>query len=174
MGGQEMTGLNKITIHWDAGHLKPTLEALQDEGMFYHFLVDGVGKIHNGKFKPEDNISTGDGKYAAHCGGGNTGNIGVAFCGMYNFTSIKSLGKELLTQVQCEAGFKKIAQLCKQYKIDPTPENVFTHYEFGQAHRDTTSYGKIDITYLPTHPQLKANEIGNFIREKVLWYLKNT
>ena len=167
-----MSGLKKITIHWDAGHINPTVEALQDESMFYHFLVDGMGTVHNGKFKPEDNINTGDGKYAAHCGGGNTGNIGIAFCGMYNFSSVKSPGKELLTKEQCEAGFKFIAQLCKKYDIDPTLENVFTHFEFGQQHKDTTSYGKIDIIYLPAYPHVSKIDVGDFIRSKIRWYLK--
>lgn len=168
-----MNELNKITFHWDAGHVIPTKEAINDEGMSYHFLVNGVGKIFNGKFKPEDNINTGDSKYAAHCGGGNTGNIGLALCGMCGFVSIKKPGKELLTKVQCEAGFKKAALLCRKYDIDVTPETVFTHYEFGLKNRKTTSFGKIDIIYLPPYPHVKPNDVGNFIREKVQWYLDN-
>lgn len=168
-----MTGIDKITFHWDAGHVIPTPEAINDERMFYHFLINGVGKIFPGKFTPEDNINTGDNKYAAHCGGGNTGNIGIAFCGMYNFVSAKSPGKDLLTKVQCEAGFKLAAQKCEKYGIKVLPSTVFTHYEFGQAHPNTTSYGKVDITYLPPFPLVKAHDVGDFIREKVQWYLDN-
>jgi hypothetical protein len=45
-----------------------------------------------------------------------------------------------------------------------------THYEFGQKNPKTTSYGKIDIVYLHEYPSLKANEIGDFIRNKIRWY----
>lgn len=167
-----MSGLKKITVHWDAGHVMPTKEALARESVFYHFLVDGLGEIHNGRFKPEDNLNCNDGKYAAHCGGGNTGNLGVAFCGMCDFISVKNPGTELLTKDQCEAGFKLIAQLCKENNLPVTPDTVFTHYEFGQKHPETTSYGKIDITYLPPYPHVAAKDVGDFIRSKVRWYLK--
>lgn len=168
-----MGKIEKITFHWDAGRVIPTIAAINDEGMKYHFLINGVGNIIKGKFTPEDNIVTGDSKYAAHCGGGNTGNIGICLCGMYGFVSSKKPGKELLTSVQCERAFKFAADLCKKYGIKVTPETVFTHYEFGQAHPNTTSFGKVDITYLPPYPKVKPADVGDFIREKVQWYLDN-
>ena len=47
-----------------------------------------------------------------------------------------------------------------------------THYEFGLKNPKTTSAGKIDIVYLPPYPQIKKQDIGNFIRNKVEWYSK--
>lgn len=60
---------------------------------------------------------------------------------------------------------------CKQYNIAVTPDTVLTHYEFGKKHPKTTSYGKPDISYLHPYPELKPAEIGDYIRNKVKWYL---
>lgn len=134
-------------------------------------MIDKDGKLYNGKYKPEDNINCGDGKYAQHTGGGNTGSIGISMCGMYNFKNKNSVGPYPLTKVQCEKMFKTVAELCKKYNIKITPDTVLTHYEFGQKNPKTSSYGKIDIIYLPPYPEVQQNEIGNFIRSKVSWYL---
>ncbi|MEI3255483.1 MAG: peptidoglycan recognition family protein [Candidatus Gastranaerophilaceae bacterium] len=157
--------MNKIIIHWTAGTYQPNTTDLEH----YHFLIDGEGKKHNGKFKPEDNENCNDGKYAAHTGGGNTGAIGVSMCAMAGFNSAASCGNYPITPVQLEACFKLCAELCKKYNIPV--ENVWTHYEFGINHPDTTSHGKIDIIYLPPYPLVKRNEVGGFIRSKIRWYL---
>lgn len=157
--------MNKIIIHWTAGTYQPNTTDLEH----YHFLIDGEGKKHNGKYKPEDNENCNDGKYAAHTGGGNTGAIGVSMCAMAGFNSAASCGNYPITPVQLEACFKLCAELCKKYNIPV--ENVWTHYEFGINHPDTTSHGKIDIIYLPPYPLVKRNEVGGFIRNKIRWYL---
>lgn len=158
--------MNKIIIHWTAGTYQPNTTDLEH----YHFLIDGEGKKHNGKYKPEDNENCNDGKYAAHTGGGNTGAIGVSMCAMAGFNSAASCGNYPITPVQLEACFKLCAELCKKYNIPV--ENVWTHYEFGINHPDTTSHGKIDIIYLPPYPLVKRNEVGGFIRSKIRWYLE--
>lgn len=157
--------MNKIIIHWSAGAYTPNTTDIEH----YHFLIDGEGRKHNGKYKPEDNKNCNDGKYAAHTGGGNTGAIGVSMCAMAGFNSAASCGNYPITPVQLEACFKLCAELCKKYNIPV--ENVMTHYEFGINHPDTTSHGKIDIIYLPPYPLVKRNEVGGFIRSKIRWYL---
>lgn len=159
--------MNKIIIHWTGGAWFPNATDKEH----YHFLIDKNGKVINGKFKVEDNENCNDGKYAAHCGGGNTGVIGVSMCGMYvpKGVNIKDT-KFPLTKKQCEACFKLVAQLCKKHLINLN--NVLTHYEFGQAHPKTSSAGKIDIIYLPPYPEIKQNQIGGFIRNKVKWYIE--
>ena len=131
--------------------------------------IDGV--ILKGKFAPGDNLNCNDGKYAQHCGGGNTGAIGVSMCGMYvpKGVNIKET-KFPLTRIQCEATFKLVAELCKKYNIKITPQTVLTHYEFGQAHPKTSSYGKIDIVYLHPFPEIDKKNMGDFIRNKIEWY----
>lgn len=70
-------------------------------------------------------------KYAAHTGGGNTGAIGIALCGMYGFTSAAKIGSYPITKVQCEALFCFVAKLAKKYGIKIDSDHIMTHYEFG-------------------------------------------
>ena len=158
--------MNKIIIHWTAGAYMPNSTDLRH----YHYLIDKNGRINYGIFKPEDNENCNDGKYAPHTGGGNTGAIGVALCGMYGFSSATKLGCYPLTKIQCEALFSFVAKLSKKYKIKIDNNHIMTHYEFGLKNPKTTSAGKIDIIYLPPYPQIKKQNIGDFIRSKVLWY----
>ena len=158
--------LNKIVIHWTAGTYFPNSIELEH----YHFLIDGNGIIHNGKFKPEDNENCKDGKYALHCGGGNTGAIGVALCGMYGYQCKTKLGYYPLKQIQFERAYELCAKLCNKYAIKITPQTVFTHYEFGITHPNTESRGKPDISIIPYQPFLPMEKIGNFIRNKINWY----
>lgn len=158
--------MNKIIIHWTAGAYTPNSTDLSH----YHYLIDKNGRINCGIFRPEDNENCNDGKYAQHTGGGNTGAIGVALCGMYGFSSATKLGCYPLTKIQCEALFSFVAKLSKKYKIKIDNNHIMTHYEFGLKNPKTTSAGKIDIIYLPPYPQIKQQKIGDFIRSKVLWY----
>jgi N-acetyl-anhydromuramyl-L-alanine amidase AmpD len=158
--------VKRIILHWSAGRYYPG----DFEKQYYHYLVDVDGKIHKGNFKPEDNDNCSDGKYAPHTGGGNTGSIGVCLCGMYGFKSKTSVGNFPIGKTQFEACMKFCAELCEQYKIAVSSNTVLTHYEFGVSHPQTTSYGKIDITYLPPYSWVEKNDVGSFIRTKVRWY----
>ena len=158
--------VKRIVLHWSAGRYYPT----EFEKKYYHYLIDSKGKVYDGLFKPEDNDNCYDGKYAPDTGGGNTGSIGVCFCGMYGFKSASQCGDYPITKVQFEAGMKFIAELCAKYNLPVNPNTVFTHYEFGQANPATTSYGKIDIIWIPPYSWVKKEDAGNFIRSKVRWY----
>lgn len=158
--------MKRIVIHWTAGANKPNATDLQH----YHFLVDSEGNVYAGKYKPEDNLNCNDGKYAQHTGGGNTGSIGVSMCGMAGFKNVNNVGNYPLTRIQCEKCFSLCAELCKKYNIAITSSNVLTHFEFGKAHPNTSSFGKIDIIYLPPYPDVTRGQIGDFIRNKIRWY----
>lgn len=158
--------VKRIVLHWSAGRHYPT----EFEKNYYHYLVDVEGNIYNGKYKPEDNDNCNDGVYAAHTGGGNTGSIGVCFCGMYGYKSPSNGGKFLISPVQFEAGLKFVAELCKKYNLSITPNTVFTHYEFGCLNPKTTSSGKIDLVYIPPYSWVCPKDTGSFIRSKVRWY----
>lgn len=159
--------MKRIIIHWTAALYNPN----QTDYEHYHYLVTGEGLVVKGKYKPEDNENVNDNIYAQHTGGGNTGSIGVAMCGMYVPKNIPvTQTKYPLTKIQVERCFKLCAELCKKYNIAITPDTVMTHYEFGLKHPNTSSAGKIDIIYLPCYPNVKANEIGDFIRNKIKWY----
>lgn len=158
--------LKRIIIHWTAGTNQPN----NTDCEHYHYLVNCDGLTIVGNYKPEDNLCCVGGKYAKHTGGGNTGSIGVAMCGMYGYVSPKNLGKYPLTKVQCEAMFKLVARLSILYDIPITEDTVLTHYEFALKHPKTSSKGKIDIVHLPPYPTIKQAEVGNFIRSKVKGY----
>ena len=162
--------MKRIILHWTAGTNQPCSTDYEH----YHKLVTGDGIIVNGKYEISDNENCNDGKYAAHTGGGNTGSIGISMCGMYGFASSANVGKYPLTKIQCEKTFKLCAELCEKYGIDITPQTVMTHYEFGQAHPKTSSYGKIDIICLPPYPDVEKDNVGDFIRSKIKWYLSQT
>lgn len=160
--------MKRIIIHWTAGSSVPN--CIEKE--HYHFLVDSIGRIHEGKFKPEDNLNCNDGKYAAHTGGGNTNSIGVSLCGMYGFKTSKNIGNFPLTKIQIETAMQLCAKLTKKYNITINQNTVMTHYEFGLKNPKTTSHGKIDIIFLPPYSWIKKEDIGNFLRTKVKWYLE--
>lgn len=158
--------MKRIILHWTAGGGSPN----SLEKKYYHYLIDSNGKVHSGIFTPEDNEDCSDGKYAQHTGGGNTGSVGVALCGMAGFNSRSNTGRYPVTKVQCEKMFKFVSELCEKYNIPITSQNVMTHYEFGLKHPKTSSAGKIDIIYLPPYPDVERNKIGDFIRSKIRWY----
>ena len=136
--------MKKIVIHWTAGGYYPS----DYDKKYYHYLIDKDGVVHDGVFKPENNLKCVKNNYAMHTGGGNTGAIGVAMCGMFGFKNRQLVGNYSITPKQFEATMNFCAELSKKYKIEITPNNVMTHYEFGQKHPQTTSAGKIDIVYL--------------------------
>ena len=158
--------IKRIILHWTAGTNQPS----RTDYEHYHYLINGDGLVMQGKYKVSDNENCNDGVYAAHTGGGNTGSIGVACCGMFGYISPQKVGKYPLTKIQTEKMFEFTAQQCKKYSLIISPDTVMTHYEFGKRNPKTTSAGKIDITYLPSYPTVKTNEMGDFIRNKVKWY----
>ncbi|MCD7779122.1 MAG: N-acetylmuramoyl-L-alanine amidase [Candidatus Gastranaerophilales bacterium] len=162
-----MTKISKICLHWSAGANTPCETDLNA----YHYCVDKNGKIYLGKYTPEDNLNCYDGSYAKHCGGGNTGCIGISVCGMFDFDLKNKQTKYPLTQKQVEAMCEKAAELCIKYGITLSKNTVFTHYEFGQLNPKTSSFGKIDFTYLPYLPDLQKDRIGDYLRNKVQWYM---
>lgn len=155
-----MGSLKRITFHWTAGTYKPNAT----DKNAYHFLIDGDGKVVKGKYKPTDNIDCTDGVYARHCGGGNTGNIGIAICGMADAKQYP------IKRIQIEAACKLAAELSKEYGIVVNSNTIITHAEFGERNPATTSKGKIDIINLPCVAVYGIGNVGNWIRNKVLWY----
>jgi N-acetylmuramoyl-L-alanine amidase len=160
----------KICFHWTAGGYIPNAIDLKA----YHFLVGPQGNVTKGVFAPKANFRNlqhaRPETYAKHLGGGNSWTIGIALCGMSHMNADFTWDNPI-TQVQAEAAFKKAAELCHKHGIEISEESVFTHYEFGLKNPDSSSRGKIDITALPYEPQVKNNQIGDYIRTKVQWYL---
>lgn len=138
-------GLKRITLHWTGGAYKPNAA----ERKAYHFLIDGNGRVHDGDLAPEANITTRDGVYARHCGGLNTGNIGVGICAMGGSKVREGgpYGDFPPREIQFDAAVDLIAQLCDTYKIPVREKTVFNHSEV----RGLFGVGryKWDINYMP-------------------------
>ncbi len=158
--------MKRIIIHWTAGGYYPS----DFDKKFYHFLIDKDGIVHNGIFKPENNLRCVSGHYAAHTGGGNTGSIGVSLCAMAGFKSAKDCGKYPITPKQFEAAMEFCAKLSIQYDIPINQNTIMTHYEFGLKHPETSSAGKIDIIFIPPYSWVEKADAGKFIRSKIKWY----
>ena len=154
-----MTSLNRITIHHTGGVYTPN----DTDKNAYHFLIDGEGNVVKGKYRPEDNINCQDGVYARHCGGCNTGNIGIAICGCYT-------ADYPIKRKQVEAACKLAAELCNKYGIRITNKTVLTHAEVGKMLPHSTSAGKIDIINLPCVAVYGVDNVGNWIRRTTAWY----
>ena len=153
-----------IIFHWTGGGSYPNDIDLGS----YHYLIDVEGNVVPGKYKPEDNLDCTDGVYAPHCGGGNTGRIGIALCGMHGYNNSLKFTKYPITKKQFEAACELASKLCIKYKLQPN--QVITHSEFGKQFPNTSSKGKIDIDYLPYLSLFGTELVANYIRNKVLWY----
>jgi hypothetical protein len=167
MAKKQKKEIHSICIHWTAGYNRPNNEDMQH----YHIIVDDKGNYYKGIHSIESNIDCKDGEYAQHCALGNTGVIGIAVCGMAGFSTNSKVSKSNLTRLQMEALFKKCSDLCKEYEIEVSPSTVYTHMEYDHTH---AKKGKIDIVYIPYLNLYGMEECGNYIREKILWYYKNT
>lgn len=155
--------MKRIIIHHTAGTYNPN----QVDKEAYHFLINSIGTVVHGKYKPEDNENCKDGKYAAHTLKGNTGSIGVAACCNLGFNMKHKASLYPLTKIQFEKLCELCAQLCIKYRIKN--ENIFTHYGFDLAHN--IKQGKCDITYLPWKPELTPIQVQDYFRNKIKWYV---
>lgn len=146
-----------IVLHWTAGNYKPCKTDIDH----YHYVIDGDGLVKAGKYEPRDNLNCTDGKYARHCGGGNTGRIGIAICCMKdNNTPPK--------KPQVEAMCHLAARLCTLHGM--MPSQCITHAEFGMKNKKTSSYGKIDISSIPYANIIGVTTTGDYLRNKIQWY----
>lgn len=146
-----------IVYHWTGGNYTPCSTDLAH----YHYVVSAQGIVHKGKYTPLDNLNCTDGKYAAHCGGGNTGRIGVAVCCCKDINTPP-------TQKQIETMCRLGAELCYMHGLQP--KMCITHAEFGKKHPKTSSCGKQDINSLPYIGLRGIEEVGDYLRNKTQVY----
>lgn len=138
--------MQRIIIHWTGGPHQPTGLDLHH----YHYVIDGAGKVHPGKFPVSANGGRlVKGAYAAHTLNCNTGSIGVALAAMSGAAErpFRS-GPAPVTGAQLTA----LAGLCRElsacYGIAVTPRTVLTHAEV-QPTLGIAQRGKWDVTWLP-------------------------
>lgn len=154
----------EIILHWTGGVYTPN--DLEKE--CYHYLIGPNGEVYKGFHKPEDNLDCKDNNYAPHCGGGNTGRIGIALCGMTGYSTTKRYSVCPITLKQVEEACRLTAELMLSKGIPV--DKVRTHAEFGKDNPNTTSSGKIDIIHLPYSNVFGVERVGDILRNKVKWY----
>lgn len=181
---ERLKGVNKndmtvkyIIGHWTANSYKPNATDLNS----YQLLIDDKGAKHIGKAIGQ----------AASTGGMNSITYNISCCGGLNRTPI--------TKVQAEAFYKACAEKIKEYGLNIS--DFYTHAEIGEmcrnyktknageslAHADCAgelitkllpwnnylnqNISKVDLRNLPDI-QGTAKQTGDFIRNKIKWYLQ--
>lgn len=137
--------MKRLVWHWSAGAHTPS--NLDKE--HYHFIIDGAGKVHPGKWPVEANETPVKGRYAAHTLNCNTGSIGVAVAAMAGAVERPfSAGQFPITPAQVEALARLSHDLGKRYGIPVTPQTMLSHAEV-QPVLGIKQRGKWDISWLP-------------------------
>jgi hypothetical protein len=81
----------------------------------YHFLIDEAGRVYEGRWSGTDGVpgfnKTGKMVNAAHVGGFNAGNVGIALIGTFTSRQPTSAARKSLT--------KLLAAICEWRSIDP-------------------------------------------------------
>jgi hypothetical protein len=157
--------MQRIVVHWTAG----TLKASDLDRDHYHLIIEGTGSLVRGRKSIADNVSTADGKYAAHTLNLNQGSISVALCGMGGALQAPfSAGKWPLTRAEWAMLPRVLADLCPRYTIPVTPQTVLSHAEV-QTNLGVKQKGKWDIAVLPFDPSLNtARKVGDAFRAATL------
>lgn len=155
--------MQRIICHWTAGgHTASNLDRKH-----YHILIEGDGELVRGHHTIKDNESTGDGVYAAHTLGANTGSIGISACCMAGAQeSPFDAGTAPMTETQWKVMAEVAAQLCHRYKIPVTQATVLGHGEV-QKFLGKKQKGKWDPLVLPWAPHLSRETVGNRFRAAV-------
>lgn len=156
--------MTRVILHWSAGaHTASALDRAH-----YHFILEGDGNAVRGDRSIRDNEGPIRGNYAAHTRACNTGSIGVSLACMAGATeSPFRSGRYPMTETQWDAMIDFVADLCRAYAIEPTPETVLSHAEV-EGNLGIWQRGKWDYTRLSFDASIKgAREIGDRIRMAV-------
>ena len=137
--------MKRLIMHWTGGAHTPSGLDLQH----YHFIIDGAGKVHPGKWPVEANEKPVKGQYAAHTLNCNTGSIGIAVAAMAGAVERPfNAGRFPITPAQVEALARLSRDLGRRYGIPVTPQTMLSHAEV-QPVLGIKQRGKWDIMWLP-------------------------
>jgi hypothetical protein len=155
--------MERIIIHWTAGSY--AVSATDRE--HYHIIVDGSGDLVRGDKSIKANVSTSDNDgYAAHTKNCNSGSIGISAACMAGATEADP-GAYPLTGLQWATLAAAVAELCRAYGIEVTPQTVLQHGEVSN-NLGIAQDGKWDICFLPWSPGMSDAAVGDQFRDMVL------
>lgn len=157
--------MSRVILHWSAGAHK--CSELDKE--HYHIIIEGNGNVVRGDHTISDNVTSGDGDYAAHTRNCNTGSIGVSMACMAGaIESPFNAGKFPMTGTQWNRAMEVIAHLAAFYHIPVTDKTILSHAEV-QKNLGIQQNGKWDVARLPFDPKtVGAKACGDKMRAKVL------
>ena len=137
--------MKRVIMHWSAGAHTPS--DLDKE--HYHKIIDGAGKVHDGRFPIKANKGPIKGKYAAHTLKCNTDSIGVAVAAMAGAQERPFVaGAHPITPAQVTALVRLCRELAAEYGIPVTRQTILSHAEV-QPTLGIQQRGKWDIAWLP-------------------------
>lgn len=163
--------MKRIILHWTCGRRASNTVDREHYNLLIEHPAGGAARVIGGDHPIDDNVSTGDGDYAAHTRGINTGSIGLALCGMMGCQERPfKPGPEPFTPEQWELMCEAAAQLCKRYVIAVTDKTVLAHGEV-QKNLGVAQLGKWDPMRLPWEPGLQPSEVMKRTRARIAAYL---
>lgn len=162
--------MKRIIVHWTAG----TYNVSELDRSHYHFVIDGSGKVVDGKWRPEANEVIRGRNYAAHTRGCNTGSIGVSLACMAGAVEHPfKPGKYPLKELQWDKLVTLVAFLARTYKIPVTPQTILSHAEVEKT-LGIKQAQKWDIARLPFDLKVVgAKAVGDKLRREVSALLNN-
>lgn len=169
----------RIVLHWSGGRR----EASAHDRDFYHVLVeDWHGKYRYAKGVPVSrNMQSVRGLpsyqndpergYAPHTSKFNSHSIGFSVCGMWRAVDARPAGEvdpgpSPITEVQMKGLVALTAHACRLYRLEPTVEQVFTHYEAETVH-GVEQDDRWDISWLPDFTGPRSS-YGPEIRRRIV------
>jgi hypothetical protein len=162
----DLTALPKgVVVHWTGGGHRANAVDLSA----YHLVVEADGNVVAGKWPIAANLrKLVDDKYAKHTGGFNSFRIGISAAGMKDYRSRSAAGSFPLKEVQVRRMMEVAAYFIALAGLDPmNPWHLCSHREVWTIHRvkGTQNHIKTDIEFLPFRPDLKPEEVGDFLRQ---------
>lgn len=168
--------MKRIVLHHTAGTHTPSPTDLSR----YHFVVDGLGRVHNGKFPVSANApgaSMAAGTYAAHTRNLNRAAIGVSLAAMRGAEWSDPRGSTAypVTAAQLDSAVELCAELCWKYSIPQTRELLLSHGEV-QGTLGVAQRGKWDFDYDPLYvnPTRDPVKVGDMLRAGVARAIRGT
>lgn len=154
--------MERIIVHWTAG----SYVVSSTDREHYHIIVGGDGLLVRGDYSIKDNVSSGDGTYAAHTKNCNTGSIGIsAACMAGAVENPFNPGSYPLLQAQWQTLAAVAADLAKKYRITVSSQTVLQHGEV-QDNLGIAQSGKWDICALPW-ASMSKDAVGDEFRSLV-------
>lgn len=162
--------MQRVITHWTGGGYHSSVA----EEEHYHLLIEGDGTLIRGEHPIDDNLKAGDGDYAAHTRGCNSGSIGVSVCCMAGAMERPFRpGSAPMTPRQYDVLAAVVADLCERYRLPVTRTTVLGHGEV-EAHLGLPQRGKWDPLVLPWDPSRARQEVGEAFRARVQALLSHT